>query len=295
MLYVEFLHYVICPLDSPYNVIVWNNGSQPGQGRDMEHFPAFFMLKGRSVLVVGGGATAYGKARMLADAGACITVVAPELGEEMTMLVEEGRAHHQDKAFTVEDLAGQALVIAATGIHTVDADVSAAAQARHLPVNVIDAPMLSSFIIPTAEAMARLCKGDSRRFWGWFFARPIASAVLGSNPPSADKQTAEAINRGPAGQGTGQTVPEGTSTAKSAKKCTAHLETDVQPKDAPAKFFEVRIPAISALFVAHEVGGTLMLTSAEDIPSLNIEAGQTLTAQEVIGRAEPFKSCWASG
>jgi hypothetical protein len=257
----------------------------------MEHLPAFFMLKGRPVLVVGGGATAYGKARMLADAGACITVVAPELGEEMTMLVEEGRAHHQDKAFTVEDLAEQALVIAATGIQTVDADVSAAAQARRLPVNVIDDPVLSSFIIPTAEAMARLCKSDSRRFWGWFFARPIASAVLGGNPRNADKQMAEAINRGPAGPGAGPNgAGKGTSTTKSARKCTAHLETDVQTKDAPVKFFEVRIPAINALFVAHDVGGTLMLTSAEDIPCLNVEAGQTLTAHEVVRRAEPFRS-----
>ena len=249
----------------------------------MEHVPALFVLKGRPVLVVGGGVTAYRPARLLADSDARVTVVAPELGEEMTVLVEEGGARHQDKAFAAEDLAGQTLVIAATGIHAIDADVSAVAQARSLPVDVIDAPQLSSFIIPAAEAMAWLRNVDSCRFWEWFFARPIASAVLGS---SARKQTTDAVNRRQpdlAAQGAGtHDVGKGTSAAKSAKERAARLATGSKPKDVSVKFFEVRIPAINAVFVAREVGGALMLTSLEDIPLLNIEAGQTLAAQDVV-------------
>ncbi|HSO41834.1 MAG TPA: siroheme synthase CysG [Rhodospirillales bacterium] len=114
----------------------------------MEHFPAFFALKGRPVLVVGGGATACRKARLLADAGASVLVVALGLGEEMAALVEAGHIRHRPEPFTPEALAGQTLVIAATGIQAVDADVSAAAQARGLPVNVVDAPSLSTFIMP---------------------------------------------------------------------------------------------------------------------------------------------------
>jgi hypothetical protein len=248
----------------------------------VDHVPALFVLKGRPVLVVGGGVTAYRPARLLADSDARVTVVAPELGEEMTVLVEEGGARHQDKAFAAEDLAGQTLVIAATGIHAIDAEVSAMAQARSLPVDVIDAPQLSSFIIPAAEARAWLRNVDSCRFWEWFFARPIASAVLNG---SACKQTTDAVNRRQpdlAGEGAA------TSAAKSAKERAARLATGSKPKDVSTKFFEVRIPAINALFVACEVGGALMLTSMEDIPLLNIEAGQTLAAQEVIRRARPL-------
>lgn len=258
----------------------------------MEHVPALFVLKDRPVLVVGGRITAYRPARLLADSDACVTVVAPELGEEMTVLVEEGGAYHQAKAFAAEDLVGQTLVIAATGIHAVDADVSAAAQARSLPVDVIDAPQLSSFIIPTAEAMARLRNIDSGRFWEWFFARPIASAVLGS---SARKQTTDAVNRRQpdlAAQGAAtDDVGKRTSSAESAKERAGRLATDSKSKEANAKLFEVRIPTINAIFVAREVGDALMLTSVEDIPCLNIEAGQTLSAQEVISYVRLFENC----
>lgn len=255
----------------------------------MEYFPAFVVLKGRSTLVVGGGVPAYDKTLMLADAGADVTAVAPELCKEMAMLVGKGHARHQEKSFSVEDLAGHTLVIAATGIHAVDADVSAAAQARGLPVNVVDAPTLSSFIIPTADAVARLREADPRWFWKWFFARPIASAVLGSNACKKDKQMVTALTptqSDTAGPGAGPNSDTGkeTSTAQNGKKRTA---TEVQPNDVPVKFFEVRMPAINAEFVAHEVSGTLMLISVEDVPCLNVAAGQTYTAQEVIRRLGP--------
>ena len=47
-----------------------------------------------------------------------------------------------------DDLDGQRLVYAATGDRALDAAVSRAAQARGIPVNVVDAPELSTFITP---------------------------------------------------------------------------------------------------------------------------------------------------
>ena len=46
------------------------------------------------------------------------------------------------------DLEGQRLVYAATGDRLLDAAVSRAARARGIPVNVVDAPELSTFIMP---------------------------------------------------------------------------------------------------------------------------------------------------
>lgn len=256
-----------------------------------EHIPALFTLNGRKVLVVGGGVTAYRSARLLTEAGACVTIVAPQLSEEMAPLTDEGRAHHLAKAFSTEDLAGQALVVAATGVDAVDAEVSAAAQARELPVNVIDAPKLSSFIIPTVEAMAGLRHVDPRRFWEWFFARPIASAVFSSNERLARERMPDALNHEQRDQavpdaGTNH-VSKGRSTAKCTKEHnTAGRATGPKPQDGCVKLFEVRIPSINALFIAREVGGALKLTSKEDIPCLDVEAGQTIAAQDVIRRME---------
>jgi uroporphyrin-III C-methyltransferase/precorrin-2 dehydrogenase/sirohydrochlorin ferrochelatase len=123
-------------------------GRPPIKERDMEHFPAFFALRGRSVAVVGGGAAAYRKARLLSDAGATVTVIAPRVDHEMATLIDQGLVRHHAKAFSPGDAIGQTLIISATGIRPVDAAVSAVAQALAVPVNVVDAPALSTFIMP---------------------------------------------------------------------------------------------------------------------------------------------------
>ncbi|MBL8661026.1 MAG: uroporphyrinogen-III C-methyltransferase [Rhodospirillales bacterium] len=114
----------------------------------MEHFPAFFALKGRPALVVGGGAAAARKARLLSDAGAAVSVVAPALDHEMEALIERGLVRHRNGTFAADDLDGQTLAIAASGGVALDEAVSEAAQARGVPVNVVDAPRLSTFIMP---------------------------------------------------------------------------------------------------------------------------------------------------
>ncbi|RKY84337.1 bifunctional precorrin-2 dehydrogenase/sirohydrochlorin ferrochelatase, partial [candidate division KSB1 bacterium] len=51
-------------------------------------YPIFLKLKDKPVIVVGGGKVAYRKVKSLLDAGAKITVVSPELDQDLRDLVE---------------------------------------------------------------------------------------------------------------------------------------------------------------------------------------------------------------
>ncbi len=115
----------------------------------MDFLPIFMDLRDRPCLVVGGGGIAARKAALLLRAGARVTVVARGLGQEMAGHVREGRLVHHARAFEDTDLDGQALAIAATDDPRVNHRVSALAQARHIPVNVVDDPAACSFILPS--------------------------------------------------------------------------------------------------------------------------------------------------
>src|SRR5690242_13716537 len=74
------------------------------------YYPIFLDLKDRPVLVVGAGKVALRKTRGLLEAGARVTVVAPEHLAEFDKL----RVRMVERAFRASDLSGAALVFAAT-------------------------------------------------------------------------------------------------------------------------------------------------------------------------------------
>ncbi|MBI3900263.1 MAG: uroporphyrinogen-III C-methyltransferase [Gammaproteobacteria bacterium] len=115
----------------------------------MDFLPIFINLRGRSCLLVGGGEVAGRKARLLLEAGARLTVVAPKLGPTLTRYVADGNIEHQPGLFIESQLDGCTLVFAATDDGAVNRQVHAAALARRIPVNVVDRPDLCTFIMPS--------------------------------------------------------------------------------------------------------------------------------------------------
>ena len=107
-------------------------------------FPVVLDLVDVPVLVVGGGVIASRKAAQLAEAGARLTVVAPEVRDELAALAVEVRRRGYDPS----DIAGHRLVMTATDDPAVNATVAADATAVGIWVNSADDPTNCSFILP---------------------------------------------------------------------------------------------------------------------------------------------------
>ena len=115
----------------------------------MQHLPLFADLKRRPCLVVGGGSVAERRVRQLLDAGAAVSVIAPELNGPLTKLAAAGEIEVAAARFEgAGALEPYWLVVAATDDAGVNAEVATAAEAAKRFCNVVDDPAHSSFIMP---------------------------------------------------------------------------------------------------------------------------------------------------
>lgn len=115
----------------------------------MDYLPISLKLRDARVLLVGGGKVATRKARLLLGAGASLTVVAPELHEELEQLLEHSGGVWQQGEYDETAIHGVVLVVAATPHRLVNEQVHRDATARQLPVNVVDSPDLCTVIFPS--------------------------------------------------------------------------------------------------------------------------------------------------
>ncbi|MDJ0945204.1 MAG: siroheme synthase CysG [Kiloniellales bacterium] len=113
----------------------------------MKSLPIFLDLKGRTALLVGGAAAALPKARLLQAAGAELRIVALDPDEDLRSWAAAQGIALAERSFQERDLDGARIVIAAASDDEIRAAVEAAT-ARRIPVNVVDRPELSSFLMP---------------------------------------------------------------------------------------------------------------------------------------------------
>jgi precorrin-2 dehydrogenase/sirohydrochlorin ferrochelatase len=113
------------------------------------YYPVFLDLAGRLCVIVGGGTVALRKARTLADYGADVVVIAPDVSEELIGMQADGLVTVEQRGYVRGDLAEAFLAVCATDSEEVNRAVYAEAQERHCLVNVVDVPELCSFIVPS--------------------------------------------------------------------------------------------------------------------------------------------------
>ncbi len=107
-------------------------------------YPVLLKLAGKRCVVVGGGAETGQRVLALLDAGAEVTLIAPEAPEEITRLA----SYWEARAYRSGDLEGAFLVIACTGDPSRNAGIFSEAEARGILINTPDDSPHCSFIFP---------------------------------------------------------------------------------------------------------------------------------------------------
>jgi uroporphyrin-III C-methyltransferase/precorrin-2 dehydrogenase/sirohydrochlorin ferrochelatase len=134
----------------------------------MRSFPLFMRLENRPVLLVGDGDMAAAKSRLLTAAGASVI-------------------QRRASEFKSNDVAGMALVFSAIGDDVRDAEVSAAARNARVPVNVVDRPELSDFIMPAVVDRDEIVVAISTHGGSPVLAQRVRAAVEAALPHGIER------------------------------------------------------------------------------------------------------------
>ncbi len=107
--------------------------------------PIFLDLKGRNVLLVGGGGVAVEKLIKLLESGANVTIVTKDINQEATRLATSNGLTINRRSFVPDDLKGVSLVVSAVNDLKAHAYIAKEARKAGVLVNSVDAPGLCDF------------------------------------------------------------------------------------------------------------------------------------------------------
>jgi len=127
----------------------------------MGYYPIFVEMRGRKVLLVGGGHVALEKIGKLVESEADVTVVAPELTPEVRAYIEDGSARLEERAFRAGDTEGFEVVMIATDDGAINREVADEARSRGIWVNAADDVANCDFILPGVARRGRLAIATS--------------------------------------------------------------------------------------------------------------------------------------
>lgn len=125
----------------------------------MKYYPVLMDVRGRTCLVVGGGAVGSRKALGLARAGAAVKVVSPKMAPELEAAAKTASAGTIElivRPFDPRDLDGVSLVFAATNSKALNGQVRQAAARANVLCNAADGEDKGDFILPSVVARGDL-------------------------------------------------------------------------------------------------------------------------------------------
>lgn len=121
----------------------------------MTYFPFYCDIEKKKWLLVGGGRVAAGKFSRLIAFTRKITVIAPEISDEIKKdAASDARLLERD--FMAADLDDADIVVAATDDKALNAQIASLCRERKIPVNAVDDPENCDFIFPAIIKKGRL-------------------------------------------------------------------------------------------------------------------------------------------
>ena len=173
------------------------------------YYPIYIDIEDRNVLIVGGGNVCARKAETMMRYGGRVTIVSPEITDEIKAWEADGALAVRHKTYAEADLDGASIVIASTDDQCVNARVARDCRRRKIPVNVVDVTHLCEFIVPAiiekgsiqiaistggkSPALARTLKEDLIRTMGPEYAE--VNDLLGTLRKSAKSVLPTDIDR----------------------------------------------------------------------------------------------------
>ncbi|MFA5400807.1 MAG: bifunctional precorrin-2 dehydrogenase/sirohydrochlorin ferrochelatase [Dehalococcoidia bacterium] len=144
------------------------------------YYPVYLNLQGRKCLIAGGGQVALRKAAALLEHGAEITVISPRICAGLRKLESEGMIKAVNRYYRAGDMKGVSIAIVATSNRKINRSAAEEAKKRRVPVNVVDDPMLSDFIVPSILRRGDLSIAVSTSAKSPALARKIRSRLEGA-------------------------------------------------------------------------------------------------------------------
>jgi precorrin-2 dehydrogenase/sirohydrochlorin ferrochelatase len=155
-------------------------------------YPIQVRIAGWPVLVVGGGAVAERKLARLLEAGAQITVVAPQAAAAVAAQATAGAVQWERRGYRDGEAGNYRLVFAATSDRQLNRRVAADAAAAGVLANVADEPRGGSFYLPAQVRRGRLQVNIATEGGAPFAARRLREIWSGRLGPEWEAWLADA-------------------------------------------------------------------------------------------------------
>lgn len=113
------------------------------------YYPAFIDVRGRTCVVIGGGALGEEKVIKLLECDAHVVVIAPDVTPVVEKLASDGKVNWVVRQYQPGDLAQAFIAIASTDNAQLDQQIYDEAEERNVLLNVVDVTHLCTFIAPS--------------------------------------------------------------------------------------------------------------------------------------------------